>query len=267
MPVKKHDKLIRADGYSAYPEDLTLVTDPQDPLFDPRALEPFDENMVKSILFQRQGVKETILVVKRGQDVCIVDGRRRVIAAREVNQRLLASGQETIKVPVKIEYSHREVDLLGLSGMLNAIRKDESYIETAEKVGRYMSLESAKADEAAIQFGVSVTQIKKMLALLTLNNQVIKAIGKGVISASAALEWVDMPHDQQREALASAMEAAPESQKIKKVSIKAAAKAAGKTKIVMPKMKEIKAVLADDDWCEAYRDGVRWARGLCVSSE
>ncbi|PQP06938.1 hypothetical protein C5615_38250 [Burkholderia cepacia] len=65
------------------PDALTLITDPAHPLFDRRALLPFDEARVRNIRYR--GVLETILVNRDPQtgEVVVVDGRRRVIHAGE----------------------------------------------------------------------------------------------------------------------------------------------------------------------------------------
>ena len=86
------DALGKGSFYHFDPDQLILVTDEAHPLFDPRALEKPDEALVQSML--RFGFKTSasieVEVMKEG--VVVVDGRRRVVAAREVKRRQVEAG-------------------------------------------------------------------------------------------------------------------------------------------------------------------------------
>ena len=72
---------------------LRLVTDPKHFLYDPRAEEPMgpeDEEFVQDI--QRRGVRVPVIARKNGPAYEVVAGRRRVLAAREVNKRQKGKG-------------------------------------------------------------------------------------------------------------------------------------------------------------------------------
>ncbi len=256
MPVKKIDGFTRVDAFTADPDRLTIVLDKTDPLYDQRAEEPACESLVRNIL--KRGVKQPVLVVRRGNEYAVVDGRRRVVAAREANRRSKEEGGLPIRVPVRLEYAHEAGDLLGILITCNENRKDDGPIQRAEKVRRYLDYGRSE-DNAAVEFGVSKMQIKKLLALLTLAPEIMKGIQKGIITATAAMEFAGLGHDEQRAAM---QRVAADTPKKKKVSIKAAASAAGKPKQVLPKMKEVIAILADDMYKDDFKDGVRWARGI-----
>lgn len=104
------------------PEDLVLILDPAHPLYDRRVHLPPDEPTVRNIM--ALGVLETILIHKDPEtgDVIVVDGRRRVINAREANRRLHDLGKEPILVPAL----PKRADKGSLAGMMvaaNEIRR------------------------------------------------------------------------------------------------------------------------------------------------
>ena len=79
--------------YYAYPDDLFVETDPTKPLFDNRALLALREEMVESIM--AHGVLQDVICEKRGTaGPIVVDGRQRVLHAREANKRLRRAGND-----------------------------------------------------------------------------------------------------------------------------------------------------------------------------
>ncbi|WP_246791999.1 hypothetical protein [Burkholderia perseverans] len=80
------------------PDDLVIITDPNHALFDRRALLPFDEPMVLNFISTGR-IYQTITVTKDIETgkTLVVDGRRRVINAREANALSLSLGTTSVK--------------------------------------------------------------------------------------------------------------------------------------------------------------------------
>ena len=80
----------RVNAFSLDPDEVVLVTDPKHVLFDKRALLPPDEQLVKSIM--AKGVLTPIHVFRDGDKVLVINGRRRVTAARSRRNGILCNG-------------------------------------------------------------------------------------------------------------------------------------------------------------------------------
>lgn len=190
---------------TADPNDFVIIgrdTDPKEAeghvLYDERALWPETEPMVANIMYY--GILEPIRVRNEGGKLLVVDGRQRVINAREAKKRQAAAGATEVKVPyIETEGDDKFVGGVMLSG--NEQRTDDNMLTKALKCARWMSLQGASAEDAAIAFGKSTTAIKGWLTLAKADSRVHDALEKNKISASAALQIAKMPKDEQFEAL------------------------------------------------------------------
>jgi hypothetical protein len=90
----------RADVLKVMPEELVLITDKGHALFDPSALAPPDDRIVRSII--AKGYLQACQVIRDGDRLVVVDGRTRCIAGREANRQLKAAGKPPIPMPVTI---------------------------------------------------------------------------------------------------------------------------------------------------------------------
>lgn len=93
----------RGSFYKMSPEDITVIgldtkDDESHPLYDGRIHMPLEEDTVLNMM--EHGVLVPIRVTKDGKSAIVIDGRRRVLHAREANRRLKKKGQPTIFVPV-----------------------------------------------------------------------------------------------------------------------------------------------------------------------
>ena len=113
----------RANMFMVEPEQLTLVTDENHPLYDPRVHLPVDDNLVRNIM--AFGVKEPILVRKNGVEFEVVAGRQRTKAAIEGNKRLAKEGKEPMRVRAIIERGD-EADMFGVMILENELRQDNT---------------------------------------------------------------------------------------------------------------------------------------------
>lgn len=183
----------RLNAFSMNPEDLTVVTDMKNALYDERSDKPLDENMVLNIM--AYGVKQPVIVRKNGEELEVVDGRQRTRCAIEANKRLKAEGKERLKVPVMLARGE-DKDMFGIAIFCNEIRSDDTPMVRAKKAQRLIDL-GKSIDEAAIVFGVTKAAINQWLALLELAPAVQKAVEAGEVSASAVAPLRSLSREDQ----------------------------------------------------------------------
>jgi ParB family chromosome partitioning protein len=193
---------VRGNLFNIEPEGLTIIgLDTKDgvehPLYDPRIELPLDEDMVLNIMVY--GVLEPVLVRKNGAQVEVIDGRRRVMHAREANKRLKKAGSEELRVPT-ISKRGDDGHVFGMAVSANEQRLDDSPMAKANKLRRMLDLGKSE-DEAAIAFGVSKVAVKQWLKLLDLSAYVRNKVDRAEISASAAAKFADLSHDEQEKAV------------------------------------------------------------------
>ena len=193
----------RSNVYNVDPEKLTLIEDPNHPLYDPRVDMPIQEKMVKSII--TNGVIEPLIVRKNGKIVEVVDGRQRVKNACEANKRLSSEGRDTLKVPV-IFRNEKDAVAASTGVLLNEIRKDDDVLTKAEKADRLRNL-GRNNEEIAESFGVTTKTIATWAKFSVLSNAVLKAISDDKISAyDAVSNFSEMSREEQNEALDKVIE-------------------------------------------------------------
>ncbi len=176
------------------PEDLVIVEDPASALYDERATMPVDEPLVLNIM--HHGVLEPILVRKNQETgkVEVVAGRQRVKACREANKRLKKQGCETHRVPAVVKRGEGHA-LMGMMISENEHREDDSPLVRAKKVQRFLDMGRSE-EEAAVMFGVSVSTIKNMVALLDAPKVVQRSLEKGEIGATDAYKLAKLEPEE-----------------------------------------------------------------------
>lgn len=193
----------RSDVLLFDPEDLVIVKDETNSLYDERIHLPLDENHISNVM--ALGILEPILVRKNGENkdgdpvVEVVDGRQRVRWAIEANKRLKKDGKELLRVPA-IARKGDEADLYGIMITTNEVRRQDDAMTRARKVKKYLEL-GRNEEDAAIRFGRSIATIKNLLALLDAGPAVQKAVSEGRISIQVAKRLAAMPKDEQEKAL------------------------------------------------------------------
>ena len=188
------------------PDNLTIVEDPSHPLYDPRGLEPPDEDLVASI--RLHGVDKAVKAIKDGGDILVVDGRRRTVAAREAKKLNRKEGGPAPMVKVELVNGD---DRSAVTRMIlgNFRPKDESVMEKAGKALVLANL-NIPHDEIGAAFGVSAGTIKNWLAALSLHPTVQKALDAGRVRLlDATRELGKLPRAEQPEALKKLEEVAP----------------------------------------------------------
>lgn len=242
MPAKRGN-LYQFDPKEPVIIGLDTKDGPEHELWDERIKLPLDESMVLNIM--AIGVKETCLLRhnKAAGRYEVVDGRRRMMHAREANKRLKRAGEELVYVPCMLEAGD-ETHMQGVAISLNEIRKDDDTLVKAEKCMRLLQRNGNDYKAAAIRFGVSVAAIKNWAKVAELTPKVKKAVAAGEISASAAAEL----HGLEREAQVAKLDKLISHAKAngrKKATTASAKKEAGKRTSV-PKRVLLKLVQDED---------------------
>lgn len=194
---------IRGNLFHMDPDDLVLVggDGPNDilktpevaHLYDPRVEWPVNEAMVRSIM--EFGVTQPIVVVKLGERAGVDDGRQRTKNCREANRRLRDEGREPYAIPLIIKKGDPS-KLLGISFTSNYLRFNDTAAETATKIEQY--IDTGKTEEqAAVVFGMTPNSIKQLRRINDLAPTVLKTVKEGKLNASAALQLVDLPPEEQ----------------------------------------------------------------------
>lgn len=190
----------RLNAFAMDPQELIVVghdTDdgPEHPLYDERVKLPLDEAMVLDIM--DQGVLQPVLSRKDGDRALVVAGRRRVLHAREANQRLVAKGREPVLVPVMSPLRGTDADMLGVMISENEIRRDDEYRVKAEKARRLVVHYNQSESWVARRFGVSEAAVRQWLAFFDLSPRVQQAVADSAISASAAVKLASLSRGAQ----------------------------------------------------------------------
>jgi len=189
----------RCSFFLKNPEELSLIEDPMDPLYDKKRLElPLSEPMIRNIMVN--GVIQPIKVRKNGDKVEVVIGRQRVKNAREANIRLAKEGAPTIKIKCEVYRGETDAKVYSVMVSENEHRTDDDLIEKASKVQKMLNL-GASSEEICVAFGIGQQTIKNWLKLLDLSAPVKTAVKSGQVSASAALELAELPRDEQAKKL------------------------------------------------------------------
>lgn len=261
----------RFSGFVFNPDELVIVghdtkDGPEHPLYDERINLPIDESMVLSIM--AIGVREPVVVTRDAKGAAVlVDGRRRVLHAREANKRLKKQGEPEVKIRAVPESGSEEY-LSHISVALNEIRVQDELLVKAAKAARMLARGHNEQD-VAIAFGVSTASVKAWLKLEELPAQVKKAVNEGVLSAHAASKLHGLPRE---EALSKLDELKGEhAQTGKRATARKVEKPVeGRSRPGKRELEEaLKAAKASPElsgtYLEGIKDGLRFALGFNVS--
>lgn len=259
----------RFSGFWFDPEDLVIIEDPKDSLYDARAKLAPNESLVRNIA--HFGILEPVLVTRRGSAGIVVDGRQRVRAAREANKRLKEAGLEQVKVPCILRAGD-DAHLFGILCTANEHRLNDTPLERAKKASRLRDLGRSE-EEIALTFGVSKAAVTKWLKVLDLPAAVREEVEAGHISAEAALKLRDEEPEKAvaavKAAVAVADEVEKEGRKQRKKSPggkrRAVAKALKDDGVEKPRMKSRKQIeerLALPHLPPDYANALKWTLGM-----
>ena len=268
-----------ADGstslLSFYPEKLTIVTDPEHPLYDERHKLPFDEATVRNMM--AFGVLEPIIVTRDPDSgaVLVVDGRQRVKNAAEANRRLDAQGSPLLLVPATTRKGDNAAMMMGVMVATNELRQADPPLVRAAKMQRMKNL--GQDDEAvALAFGVTTKTVEATLCLLDCSKPVQRAIEQNFIGINDAKYLSRLTPDQQRAKVEELVKAvvgkegharAKAKRQVLTTSDKPAAPKTKGRKEITAKLKEAKAVADPTSVLDGWIECLEWVLGTSAEPE
>lgn len=207
------------------PEVLTLITDPQHPLYDERVNYPVDPESPLYKDIASKGVEKPIEVRKNGEDddgkpiLQVVDGRQRVMILRHVNVHLPAGAMKR-KLPVNfVTGQDRELVLRGLSS--NLLRVEETALSKAVKAQKARSLGCSMEEIAQACNLRTVKPIEELLLILNFMPEVQKAFN-GELPAAAIKTFAKVPREKQLDALTKMRSSGAKTSRQVKAAVEAA---------------------------------------------
>lgn len=223
------------------------------------------ESMILNV--KKFGILMPVKVRKDGDYYIAVDGRGRILAAREANKRLAEEGNPLIKVPATLERGNDD-HVLGVMISANEHRQDDTPMGRARKLQKLLA-RGYSEEEAAVTFGVELQTIKTWIPLLDLDDSVQKAIDDGKISAFAATPLAVLPRKEQKAQLAELVQKVEAGERVTaRETRERAAAATGREISSAPSKRQVNrlldlglGVLEEGGLSEDFIKGVRWAVG------
>lgn len=188
----------RLNAFSMDPMKLVVIgIDTNDtaehPLWDERIHLPLDEGMVVNI--SSIGIKEPIIVRKTATAVEVVDGRRRVLHAREANKRLAERGEPLIEVPAMLaKGSEGLMEVYAIA--LNEIRAQDSLLVKVAKSERMLARNGGDVSAVAVAFGVSGQTIRVWQQIAALPSKLRKVVDEGKVAPTLAIQLAKLPKEE-----------------------------------------------------------------------
>lgn len=174
---------------------------PDHPRYDSRCKKNFDEAIVNGMI--EHGVKDVVKVTKANVPVTlrdgtvvqdallVVDGRQRIINAREADRRMKESGLPGMMVPVGTPEKGTDAKLNELTVMLNEHRQEDSPLGRAHKAQWFID-KGYEVAQIANLFRVTSTSIANYLSLLNLRPEIQAMIESGELAISKGYKLARM---------------------------------------------------------------------------
>lgn len=143
--------------FNADDDRLRVITDKQHILYDRRVELPLEDSMVESIA--EIGVLHPIEVRKVGDNYEVIDGRRRVLHAREAQRRY---PDRKIAIPVR-PVTRRDSEAARDATVSNAQRRDSSPVTRGEEAIRLMESFGWGQDDVCRFFGAGWSSIQSWI--------------------------------------------------------------------------------------------------------
>lgn len=198
MNMKQAIEAPRRSLFMMDPDSVVIIGRDTDdrhdhPRYDTRAHHDFQENIVIGMI--KHGVKVPISVVKATlrdgtERLEVVDGRQRVINAREANRRLKEMGQPLLRIGVLPPENGSDSKMTALMALLNVHRTPmtpSSYGQMAQ--GLYDR--GYVDEEVALYLNVTIPTVKRYMSLLTLRPEIQKLIAEGAVPAGKGYELAE----------------------------------------------------------------------------
>lgn len=199
MATKKDSALsgaVKGDALNFNPDSLVIIgkdTDdgPEHNLYDPRIKLKLSESMILSIM--AKGVLENVTIASIDGKPVVVDGRRRVLHAREAQKRMREeNGADfVLRVPARVT-TDTDAGLFATMIVANSHRLNDDPVAEGKKAALMSERFGASDDEIAKAFGWTGQTLRNRRKLLTLPAKVLRQVVMGNLTVTAALAMADM---------------------------------------------------------------------------
>jgi ParB/RepB/Spo0J family partition protein len=145
--------------------------------------------------FKAVGVQQPILVRRSDGKLIVIDGARRLAAAKKI-------GLATIPAIVE-EQPLSSVEATVRQFIANSQREDISPLEKADAIAAIMKETQWTASQTAANLGLSNSAVTRLLSLLQLPDSLRKMVADGTVTVSAAYELATVQDTQRQAELAA----------------------------------------------------------------
>lgn len=246
VPRSKADEGIKACGniFGRDPTTCIIVgldTDdgPEHSLFDgPSNKRPLTEAGVAYAY--THGIDDPIFLVRDGQKVLVVKGRKRTKELRAANERRVAEGLDPWLIKTIIIPGSHQTPGMRLKRIVEnwGLRNERSLMERIVEAQELLDHGDATRDDVAGWLMIKPVRLQAYLELQQLGARAIAGLNEGWLSPSAAAPLTKLSVKDQDEALAKVK---PEAKPGKRASFAKVREATGKAEIRTPKVRLSKA--------------------------
>lgn len=152
-----------------------------------------DEEMIANV--RHVGILEPILFERDGDRKLVVDGRTRVRWARAAAKLQKKAGEHVLEVPCIVKRGTK-AEMYGISRAANRRRPEDSLVAQAKQLQRMIDMLGGDETGAAVKLAIAPAKAKKLLALLTTDARVQRAVERGMTLDSAA-RLAKLPREEQ----------------------------------------------------------------------
>lgn len=238
----KHDAGTKtmANVIGRDPNDVVIIgldteDDATHPLFDgPSNSRDLTENGVAYAY--DHGISDPIFVVRDGDRVLVLKGRKRTKELREANAQRIAAGLTPWLLPtIIVPGSYEKNGMRRMRIVENwGLRNERTHSERAREAQELLDHGEMTEEQVCDLLGIKKAQLKNHLALQNLGARATAAVDRGDLSPTAALPLTKLPVKEQNEKLDELIAAAPPG---KKPTLERVRKATGATEIQTPKVR------------------------------
>lgn len=201
------------------------------------------------------GVLQALLVRREGSEFVVLEGHRRLAAAKLAGLTHVPTVVDDRELP-EAEIVYRQL-------VVNCSREDLTPLDKSRAIQRLIELTRWSASAAAVKLGMSPGMVTKLLSLLKLPASVQEKVASGALPLTTAYALSQAPDPVSQEVLAS--EAANGGLRREVVSRRVKARKAGQRDAEAkrtPAQRNSRVVLLIDDRCQVRAPG----RGVTVQA-
>lgn len=246
MPKAKSDIGTKTIGnvIGRDPNDVIIIgldtqDGPEHPLFDgPSNARDLTESGVAYAY--EHGISDPVFLVRDGEKVLVLKGRKRTKELREANAQRIAAKLPPHLLPTIIKPGSYEKEGMRRDRVVEnwGLRNERTAIEKAQEAQELLDHNEMTEEQICDHLGIKKAQLKNHLALQQLGAKAAEAVNSGRITPSAALPLTKLPVKEQNEKLEEILASAPPG---KRPTLERVRKATGATEIQTPKVRLAKA--------------------------